>query len=78
MAVISIRLNEEEEQMVSFLSNQFEKDKSSLIKYSLKEMYEDFIDNKVIDQFENEEKKQPLNFISAEDILKNIWWKGDF
>jgi len=72
MAVISIRLNEEEEKMISFLSNQFEKDKSSLIKYSLKEMYEDFIDNKVIDQFENEEKKQPLNFISAEDIIKQI------
>lgn len=72
MAVISIRLNEEEEQMVSFLSNQFEKDKSSLIKYSLKEMYEDFIDNKVIDQLEIEEQKQPLNFISAEDILKII------
>ncbi len=70
MAVVSIRLNEEEEKMVSFLSSQFDKDKSSLIKYSLRELYEDFIDNKIIDQIEMEEKKNPLSFVSAEDILK--------
>ncbi|GAB6277569.1 MAG: hypothetical protein SAMD01599839_21090 [Rectinema sp.] len=70
MAVISVRLNDEEEKMVAFLSDQFEKDKSSLIKYSLREMYEDFMDNRVIDQFEDEEKKKPLSFVSAEDILK--------
>jgi len=72
MAVISIRLNEEEEKMVSFLSNQYEKDKSSLIKYSLKEMYEDFIDNRIIDQFEIEEDKNIQNLLSAEDILRSL------
>ncbi len=72
MAVISVRLNDEEEKMVSFLSAQIEKDKSSLIKYSLKEMYENFMDNKVIDQFEEKEKESPLSFVSAEDILKTL------
>ncbi len=72
MAVISIRLNEEEERMVSFLSNQYEKDKSSLIKYSLKEMYEDFVDNRIIDQFEIEEDKNIQNLLSAEDILRSL------
>ncbi len=72
MAVISIRLNEEEEEMVSFLSTQYEKDKSSLIKFSLKEMYENFIDNKIIDQFESEEKDKSYSFLSAEDILSLI------
>jgi len=72
MAVISIRLNEEEERMVSFLSSQYEKDKSSLIKYSLKEMYEDFLDNRIIDQYEIEENKKPLTFLSAEDILSAL------
>lgn len=72
MAVISIRLNEEEERMVSFLSNQYEKDKSSLIKYSLKEMYEDFLDNKIIDQYEIEGNNKPFNFLSAEDILSSL------
>jgi predicted transcriptional regulator len=51
MAVISVRLNDEEEKMVSFLSAQFEKDKSSLIKYSLKEMYENLWIIKSYDQF---------------------------
>ena len=72
MAVISVRLNDEEEKMVSFLSAQFEKDKSSLIKYSLKQMYEDFMDNQVIDQFEKKEMGEPLSFVSADDILKTF------
>ena len=73
MAVISVRLNAEEEKMVSFLSNEYEKDKSSLIKLSLKEMYEDFIDNKIIDNYEIKEKKNKCIFLSAEEILKQIW-----
>ncbi len=72
MAVISVRLNAEEEKMVSFLSNEFEKDKSSLIKLSLKEMYEDFVDNKIIDLYESKEKKNESIFLSAEEILKQI------
>jgi hypothetical protein len=72
MAVISVRLNAEEEKMVSFLSSEFEKDKSSLIKLSLKEMYEDFVDNKIIDLYESKEKKNKSTFLSAEEILKQI------
>ena len=72
MAVISVRLNAEEEKMVSFLSNEFEKDKSTLIKLSLKEMYEDFIDNKIIDDYEIKEKKNKSSFVSAEEILKQV------
>jgi len=67
MAVISVRLNAEEEKMVSFLSNEFEKDKSTLIKLSLKEMYEDFIDNKIIDDYEKEEEAKR----ELEEQLKN-------
>jgi hypothetical protein len=72
MAVISVRLNAEEEKMVSFLSSEFDKDKSSLIKLSLKEMYEDFVDNKIIDLYEAKEKKNKSIFLSAEEILKQI------
>ncbi len=72
MAVISIRLNPEEEKMVSFLSNEYEKDKSSLIKYSLKEMYEDYIDKKGIEDFERKEKKGLIKFLSSEEILKSL------
>ena len=44
MAVISLRLNQNEEKMVDFLSDYFEQDRSALIKYSLRELYEDLID----------------------------------
>ena len=72
MAVISVRLNAEEEKMVSFLSNEFDKDKSSLIKLSFKEMYEDFVDNKITDLYEAKEKKSNSTFLTAEEILKQI------
>ena len=52
------------------LSNHFEEDKSTLIKHSLNEMYEDLVDKRVIDDFEKEESS--VHFVSAEDILKTL------
>jgi len=72
MAVISIRLNTEEELMVNFLSDYFEEERSSLFKRSLKEMYEDLVDKKYIEEFEKNERTGNTNFLSAEDILKSI------
>jgi hypothetical protein len=69
MAVISVRLNTEEEKMISILSSHFDEEKSSLIKHSLKEMYEDLIDRQAIDNFE---KKSKAKFVSADDVLKSI------
>ena len=70
MAVISVRLNSEEEKIVSFLSEHLEKDKSTLIKASIMEMYEDYVDRESIVQFESDEKNK--KFITAEDILNSI------
>ena len=69
MAKISVRLNSEEEKMVEYLAEEYEKDKSSLIKFSLKQMYEDSIDKKIIDEFEKDRKRK--KFLTAEEILKN-------
>ena len=72
MAIISVRFNAEEEKMVTYLAEEYEKDKSSLIKYSLKRMYEDSIDKRIIEEYEKNEGKKKNNFIKAEEILKNI------
>ncbi|MEL7557171.1 MAG: DUF6290 family protein [bacterium] len=72
MAIISVRLNEEKEKMVSLLADELEKDKSRLIKHSLREMYEDMIDNKVIDQFEKIEKKRKPKFVNVEKISETV------
>ena len=61
-------MNKEEEKIINYLSSYFEEEKSAIIKRSLQEMYEDIIDNKIIERFEKEEH----TFVSAEDILKTF------
>ena len=72
MAVISLRLNRNEENMVKFLSDYYDQDKSSLIKYSLKELYEDIIDKQIISEYESEEKKSRIKFVDSIDVVKII------
>ena len=70
MGVISVRLNKKEEEIVKKLSEHFQQDKSTLIKKSLLELYENVIDLKEIKKFEAKEKKGRVSFHTAEDILK--------
>jgi hypothetical protein len=72
MAIISLRLNQREAEMVDFLSNYYERDKSALIKYSLKELYEDIVDRETVTHYEEREKKGTVSFLPADDVLK-IW-----
>jgi hypothetical protein len=73
MAVISLRLNEKEENMINFLSDFYEQDRSSLIKHSLKELYEDLIDKQMINEFETKEK---VNFVDSKEIINSMKPKG--
>ena len=72
MAVISLRLNHNEENMVNFLANYYEQDKSSLIKFSLKELYEDIVDRQIINDFEAKEKKGKVQFVESDEIVNMI------
>ena len=72
MAVISLRLNKNEEEMVNFLSDYYEQDKSSLIKHSLKELYEDIIDKQIIGDFEKREKNGKVKFIDSNKIMNML------
>jgi hypothetical protein len=72
MAVVSLRLNRDEEDIVNFLSDFYEQDRSALIKFSLKELYEDIIDRKAISQYEKREKEGKTSFVSADEILKML------
>ncbi len=68
MAVVSVRLNKDEEKILAFLADYFHEDKSTLFKKSMYELYEDIQDIKFIeDHIENKENQE---FISAEDLLK--------
>jgi hypothetical protein len=72
MAVISLRLNRDEEEMVNFLTDFYGRDRSALIKISLKELYEDIIDRKAISQYEKREKAGETSFVSSDEILKML------
>ncbi len=72
MAVISIRLDKDEEKILRFLSQEYEQDKSSLIRKSINEMYEDYLDKNFIDEFELREKEQEVSYFSAEEILGSM------
>jgi len=75
MAIISLRLNRNEENMVNFLTNYYEQDKSSLIKYSLKELYEDIVDKQIISEYETSEKNGEVKLVDSNDIksmLQNL------
>ena len=68
MAVVSVRLNEEEEKILSFLADYFHEDKSTLFKKSMYELYEDIQDIMFIENtIENRENQE---FISAEELLE--------
>ncbi len=69
MGVISVRLNKDEEKILKKLSDYFREDKSSLIKKSLFDMYENVLDLNEINKFEAKEKKGKVSFSTAEDIL---------
>ncbi len=68
MAVLSVRLNKKEEKILTFLADYFHEDKSSLLKKSMYELYEDIQDIKFIE--DHIENKKSQEFISADDLLE--------
>ena len=69
MGVISVRLNKNEEDILKRLSDYYHMDRSTLIKKSLFELYENMVDLDVIREFEEKEKKGKVSFYTAESIL---------
>ena len=71
MGVVSVRFNKDEEIILKKLSEHFHEDKSTLIKKSLFELYENVLDLNEIKKFEAKEKEGKVSFSSAEDILND-------
>ena len=66
MGVVSVRLNKDEESILKKLSDYYHADKSSLIKRSLFEFYENMVALEVVKQFEVKENRGEISFHSAE------------
>lgn len=69
MAVVSVRLNDNEERILDYLTDYFHEDKSSLFKKSLFELYEDIQDIKFIESYEKKAKRKKPVFISGEKLF---------
>ncbi len=67
MAVISVRLNTEEEKILRTLTDYFHVERSTLLKKSMYELYEDIQDIRFIEE-RIESKKNP-EYITAEELF---------
>ena len=69
MSVVSVRLNESEEEVLNYLTDYFHEEKSSLLKKSMFELYEDIQDIKFVDKYLKKKGFDKKSFISGDDLL---------
>ena len=72
MSILSVRLTKKEEQILNSLTSFLNVDKSTVIKHSIIELYEDYLDKIEIEKFEKREKQGKVEFLSSDDILKDL------
>ncbi|MDZ7795326.1 MAG: DUF6290 family protein [Spirochaetia bacterium] len=69
MAVVSVRLNDEEEKILEYLTEYLHEDKSTLLKKSMYELYEDIQDIRFIENYIDDAKKSEKKFITGHELL---------
>ncbi len=69
MAVVSVRLNKQEEKILEYLTEYFHEEKSSLLKKSMFELYEDTQDIRFVDAYLDKKGLQKENFVSGDDLI---------
>ena len=69
MAVVSVRLNAEEEKILEYLTEYLHEDKSTLLKKSMYELYEDIQDIRFIENYIDDAKKGEKKFITGDELL---------
>ena len=70
MAVVSVRLNDNEENVLKYLTEYFHQDKSSLFKKSMFELYEDVQDIKFVDNYFDKRGFDKKNFVKSDDLFE--------
>ncbi len=69
MGVTSVRFNKNEEKALEYLKEVYHSDASSVIKKALWELYEDFRDREIIEEFEAREDAGVVEFGSLDDPI---------
>jgi predicted transcriptional regulator len=69
MAVVSVRLNEQEKKVLEYLAEYFHEEKSSLLKRSMFELYEDIQDIRFVDTYLETKGSGKEHFVPADELL---------
>ena len=72
MAIVTLRLNDEEEKILELLVKYFDADKSKILKEAMWDKFEDLRDREIIENFEKKNKVGKVQFGSADDLIKKI------
>jgi predicted DNA-binding protein len=75
MAIVTLRLNDEEEKVLELLVKYFDADKSKILKEAMWDKYEDLRDQEIIEEFEKKERAGKSKFESADDLIRAIGQK---
>jgi predicted DNA-binding protein len=72
MAIVTLRLNDEEEKILELLVKYFDADKSKILKEAMWDKFEDLRDQEIIEGFEKKSKVGKIQFGSADDLIRKI------
>ena len=72
MAIVTLRLNDEEEKVLELLVKHFDADKSKILKEAMWDKYEDLRDQEIIEVFEKKERAGKTKFESADNLIQAI------
>ena len=72
MGIVTLRLNEKEEQVLETLQKYLDEDKSKIFKNALYEKYEEIRDREIIDIFEKKLKKNKVKFERADSLIEKL------
>lgn len=72
MAIVTLRLNTEEEKILDLLVRHYDVDKSKILKEAMWDKFEDLRDQEIIEDFEKKSSAGKIKFESADDLIKSI------
>ncbi len=72
MAIITLRLNDEEEKILDLLVKYFDTDKSKILKEAMWDKFEDLRDREIIEGYEKKSSAGKVAFGTADDLIKKI------
>ncbi len=72
MAIVTLRLNDEDEKVLNLLVKHFDLDRSKILKEAMWDKFEDLRDQEIIEGFEKKMRAGKTQFATAKDLIHQI------